>query len=95
LDENHHHKGSDQFEGPNVMTTYSRINAVGPHFMVSPVTVNGGGLDFEISESDVPLYSADPDTFVAKRLGFTDAAEYQEWLPLQGAPLCGGTTRGP
>ena len=41
-----------------------------------PITVWGGGLDFEITDAEASQYNADPDGFVARRLGFSRANEY-------------------
>lgn len=52
----------------------------------------GGYLSIEIALSDLSKYNADPDGFVADYFGLS-AAEYVEWIDLDGAPLCGSKTK--
>lgn len=51
------------------------------------IAVPGGATTIDIDGADVARYNADPDAYAAQHFGLT-TAEYDEWIELDGAPLC-------
>lgn len=67
---------------------------IGMHDRLIAISVRsvGGHTTIMISPSELARYNADPDGLVAERLGLT-AAQYAEYIKLDGAALCGATTK--
>ena len=68
------------------------INDATVHHYINVVTVRGGTV-FDITESQIAEYQADPDAFVARHVFGLSKAEYVEWIETGGAPLCAGYTK--
>lgn len=72
-----------------------RINTpIGMDQRAVSITVRsvGGHTSITISPNELAKYNADPDAFVAQHLGLTPA-QYAEYIEVDGAPLCGATTK--
>lgn len=52
----------------------------------------GGNRSIMVTVEELAAYNADPDKFAAENFGLT-VPQYEEWIAVDGAPLCGATTK--
>jgi hypothetical protein len=52
----------------------------------------GGGHTIGLTAGEASTYDSHPDSFAAQHFGLT-IDQYREWVRLDGAALCGATTR--
>jgi hypothetical protein len=75
-------KSGEPMNGPDRIGTIVVANVARP----------GGGEDHYLREEDISRFRDDPDAFAAELYGLTKA-QYREWVALDGAALCGGTSK--
>lgn len=69
----------------------ARINSGRIGYTADLVTPQGNQMVF-LTEAEKDSYQSDPDGFASRYFGL-DRAEYQEWMRMNGAPLCASTTQ--